>query len=266
MTQKRSLQRLVETAVLLGTATVLSLIRVVDLPFGGSVTACSALPILLIAYRYGTRWGLFGAFVFSLLQLVTGMNALSYCPSFAAVVAVILLDYCLAFTALGFGGVFRRGRSQGRALVYGTVLTFSIRYVCHVIAGCTVWVGLSIPTEAALLYSLAYNATYLVPETLVTVVGAWYLSAAVDFGGERPTRPRPVESTRRGIPLTAKTALAVSGIADVILVFSGWQDAETGGLSLTGLLNAPWIAVAAVTAAGIALAVLLTVLSRRKSR
>lgn len=70
----------------------------------------------------------------------------------------------------------------------GAVLCGVLRYICHVISGCTVWAGLSIPTQAALLYSLAYNATYMVPETLVTVLGAWYLSRVLDVRGDRPTR------------------------------------------------------------------------------
>ena len=53
---------------MLAFATVLSLIKIVDMPFGGSVTACSMLPILIIAYRYGTKWGLFTAFAASLLM------------------------------------------------------------------------------------------------------------------------------------------------------------------------------------------------------
>ena len=47
--------RLTESAIMLAFATVLSLIKIVDMPFGGSVTACSMLPILIIAYRYGTK-------------------------------------------------------------------------------------------------------------------------------------------------------------------------------------------------------------------
>ena len=43
--------------------------KIVDMPFGGSVTACSMLPILIIAYRYGTKWGLFTAFAAVMLHL-----------------------------------------------------------------------------------------------------------------------------------------------------------------------------------------------------
>ena len=58
--------RLTESAIMLAFATVLSLVKIVDLPYGGSITACSMLPILIIAYRYGTGWGLFCADEFPL--------------------------------------------------------------------------------------------------------------------------------------------------------------------------------------------------------
>ena len=76
--QTRKSIRLTESAIMLAFATVLSLVKIVDLPYGGSITACSMLPILLIAYRYGTAWGLFTAAAFSLLQIVTGMSSFTY--------------------------------------------------------------------------------------------------------------------------------------------------------------------------------------------
>ena len=92
MKENSKVLRLVESALLLAIATVLSMIKLLDMPYGGSVTACSALPILLIAYRHGTGWGLFTGLVYSLLQLLLGMNTLSYCTTPLSVVAVILLD------------------------------------------------------------------------------------------------------------------------------------------------------------------------------
>ena len=62
-TQQTKLLRLVESGLMLAVATALSMVKVLDLPYGGSITAFSALPLLLIAYRHGTPWGLFTAFV-----------------------------------------------------------------------------------------------------------------------------------------------------------------------------------------------------------
>ena len=57
-------KRLVTTAMLLAIAVILSLIKVFELPFGGSVTAASMMPVILIAYIYGIKWGIFSAFVY----------------------------------------------------------------------------------------------------------------------------------------------------------------------------------------------------------
>ena len=267
MKQQSSVLRLVEGALLLAVAAVLSMVKLIDLPYGGSVTACSALPVLLIGYRHGTKFGLFAAFVYSLLQLLLGMSTLSYFSTPLSIVAIILLDYVLAFMVLGLGGVFRReGRPQGQALVSAALLVCALRYVCHVISGCTVWAGLSSPTEAALLYSLAYNATYMLPETLVTALGAWYLSRALDVGGERLSRVRTQGVSGRAFALSlgAKGALAVTAVVDVVLIFRHLQDAETGDFVITGLANVDWLTVSIVTAAGALVFGVLTLLAKKK--
>lgn len=56
--QKNKTRRLIETAVMLALATVLSVLKIAELPYGGSVTFASMLPLAIIAYRYGAGWGL----------------------------------------------------------------------------------------------------------------------------------------------------------------------------------------------------------------
>lgn len=264
MKENSKVLRLVESALLLAIATVLSMIKLLDMPYGGSVTACSALPILLIAYRYGTGWGLFTGLVYSLLQLLLGMNTLSYCTTALSVVAVIVLDYVLAFAVYGLGGIFRKeGRSQGQALILGALLVQGVRFLCHVISGCTVWAGLSIPTNAALVYSIGYNATYMLPEMLVTVLGAWYFSRAVDVGGQRPARA--VSSSENPVlgvlyPLT----LAATLVTDILLIFAHLQNAEDGSFTFAGLSEVNWIAVSVVTAVGLLLTLVLFLLGRKR--
>ena len=250
---------------LLALAAVLSLVKVLDLPYGGSVTACSALPLLLIGYRHGAGYGLFAGAVYALIQLLLGMNNLSYFTTPLSIVAVILLDYLLAFAVLGLGGVFRRGRPQGKALVMGALLTGVLRYTLHVIAGCTVWAGLSIPDSAALLYSLAYNATYMVPEIIVTVLGAWYFSRAVDIQGARPARVTVAAGKKRSVwSLLAAGTAVVALITDVLLVFRHLQDGETGDFIIRGLADVNWTAVIVVTAVGALLTVSLELIYRKK--
>ena len=264
--KQQKMLRLVESGLLLAVAVVLSMVKVLDLPYGGSITAFSALPILLIAYRHGTVWGLFSAFAYALMQLALGAGALSYATSPAAVVAIILLDYLLAFAVLGLGGIFRRKcHSQKTALVLGAIFTGGLRYALHVIAGCTVWAGLSIPTEAALVYSLAYNATYMIPETVVTALGAWYLSRAVDLREQTPTRAKnaPTKPAAFWTSLAGNGALLVAAVWDTVLVFAPLQDPETGDFVITNLNLVDWPAATVVTATAVVLWVVSRLLRKK---
>ncbi len=265
--QKNKSVRLTESAIMLAFATVLSLVKIVDLPYGGSITACSMLPILIIAYRYGTSWGLFTAAAFSLLQLVTGMNSVLYGTTPGAVAAIVLLDYIIAFLVLGLGGIFRRViKSQSAALVAGGLLACVLRYICHVISGCTVWAGLSIPTQDALLYSFAYNATYMVPETIILLVGAVCVSRVLDFRGEGITRVQP--QAKRPDPAVFLSGVGIAILVaaaafDVASIFPALQNAETGDFDITGIQTVAWLPVVLVTVAGAALFAVLTLLARR---
>ncbi len=260
----KSVIRLVESGLLLSLAAVLSIVKLLDLPYGGSITACSMLPVILIGYRHGIKYGIFAATAYALIQLLLGTSTLSYVTTPLSIAAVIVLDYLLAFMVLGLGGIFRRGRSQGQALVLGALLTGALRYLCHVIAGCTVWAGLSIPDSAALVYSLAYNATYMLPEVLVTALGGWYLSRAVDLSGERPAR---VTAARGNVwSLVSAGAIAASAVTDIVLVFRHLQDAESGDFVITGLVNVDWLTVAIVTVAGAAVAVLAALIGKRRAQ
>ena len=148
---------LTESGIMLACATILSMIEIVRLPYGGSVTLFSMLPVILVAYRRGTLWGLFTAFAFSLLQMLLGLNNLSYGTSAGAVAAIILLDYVVAFTVLGLGGLFRFMKSQSAGLALGTLLVCVFRYLAHVVVGFTVWRDISIPAAQAVVYSFIYN-------------------------------------------------------------------------------------------------------------
>ena len=88
---------LTESAIMIALSTVLSILKIAEMPYGGSVTVASALPIIIIAYRYGLKTGLFAGTVHAALQLVLGLSALSYATSWQSVVAIIMLDYIVAF-------------------------------------------------------------------------------------------------------------------------------------------------------------------------
>lgn len=164
-------RRLTESAVMIALATVLSMVQVYSLPNGGSITACSMVPLVLIAMRYDLKWSLFVGFVHSVLQLFLGLGAVRGL-TLGTTVAVVLLDYTFAFTVLGLSGVFKnRIKNQAIAAAAGGALGCLLRFACHFLSGWLIWAVLW-PPEGMLpaVYSLTYNGSYMLPEAIITAV------------------------------------------------------------------------------------------------
>lgn len=258
-------RKLIECALLVAMAAVLSFVKLVDLPYGGSVTAASMLPILIIAYRHGIGYGLGSGLVFAIIQQFMGLNNLSYVTGWQSVIAVILLDYILAFAVLGFGGIFKgKLKHSGAELALGALLTCLVRYGFHVVAGATVWAGLSIPDSAALGYSFIYNATYMIPETIVLIIAGYYLASVMDFEKDIPVR----KAKEKGGVLQIISGLILSAalIFDTVAVFSVLQDGETGEFCMPNIVNAPWLIIAVVSISCVLASVILIVVSRLRNK
>lgn len=172
-----STQRLVEGAVMVALSAVLSYIRVFHLPWGGSVTLLSMLPIMLYSIKHGVTSGLFAAFVFSLIQLgqgaVDGLFGWGLTP--VMLIACILLDYVLPFTLLGLAGTLRRYGMIG--WICGTAGAIVLRFLCHFLSGVVIWHSAGqlwegFVTDNEWLYSLCYNGAYMLPELIFTMAGA----------------------------------------------------------------------------------------------
>ena len=255
-------RKLVESAVMIALATVLSLLKLADLPYGGSVTLASMLPIALIAYRNGLGWGLGTGLAYGVIQQLLGLKTLTYVTGAGSVIAVILLDYLLAFAVMGFAGVFRRtGLSQATSLTAGVAFSCVLRYICHVISGATVWAGLSIPTTAALGYSFVYNATYMIPETIVTALAAFYIASLLDF---REVQIRRITREKFGVGgylLLAGSLLMLAGaVYDIVALFSHMQDPDSGTFNITLIgTSGIWLPVVIVTVAVVAVFTVLLV-------
>ena len=164
--------RLVESAILLALSTVLSLVKVYEMPLGGSVTLCSMLPVLLLGYKYGVKWGLLTGFTYGVIQLLLDVaKALSWGLTPTALAASFVFDYLLAFLCLGLAGMF--GKSFPR-FVAGISAAVLLRFAMHVISGVTAYASWLPPEWQGhlFLYSLAYNGSYLLPDfALCLVVG-----------------------------------------------------------------------------------------------
>ena len=266
--KKTNIRALTESSIMIALSIVFGFVKLIDMPYGGSVTLASMLPIIIIAYRHGTGWGMGAALASSLVQLITGIGYFSYFTTWQSIVALILFDYIFAFAVFGLGGIFRNKLSQGAALSLGALLASTVRYTCHVISGATVWAGLSIPSGAALAYSFGYNATYMIPETIILTLAALYLGQLIDFKREIPTRIKSEEIDRAGaIAISIAGLDALSAVAaDLALIFPKLQNANDGSFDITGLNDVSWGIVLAVTlCAACAVALVIIIPKIRKN-
>lgn len=166
-----NVKRLVLTSILLALGSALSLVKIWQMPLGGSITLLSMLPIALISIEYGIGWGLTSAFTYSLIQMALDLPAvLSWGLSPTAVFGTVALDYILAFTALGLAGLFRRKKVLG--ICIGVFIALCLRFICHVISG-TIIFDIWMPDgwSSPLWYSICYNGAFMLPETIITIIG-----------------------------------------------------------------------------------------------
>lgn len=153
-------KQLVFSAMAMALAMVTSMIKLVDMPMGGSVTLLSMLFITLIGYLFGLRTGLTGAIAYGVLQLVVEPYIISIPQMFT--------DYIFAFGALGLSGVFY-GKKNG--LVKGYLLGVLGRYFFTFLSGMIFFGSYAADYHmSAPVYSLVYNGSYLGMEALITVV------------------------------------------------------------------------------------------------
>jgi len=213
---KTNTKQLVVSALMIAIGTVLSMLKLFELPFGGTVTVASMVPVVLLGYIYGTRWGLFSAFIYSVLQLVlgvaTGIVSTMFLPgeeqmALWMALSICILDYILAYVVLGFGGLFKgKLKSAGLEISLGAILSVFLRLVMHTISGfifygawaewffsgeggladisflsgfCT-WVMENMQGKMlSFFYSLIYNAAYMLPELIITAIVAPVIYKAI---------------------------------------------------------------------------------------
>lgn len=161
---------LVESALMIAVATVLNeFTKFIPMPFGGGVTVCSMLPLVVMSFRWGWGKGLLTAGAFSLLQMVFGMDNVMYATGAGMAAGIVLLDYIVPYTVIGLAGAFK-GKRLELSYVIGIVVTFSLRLVCHFITGWWIWDALW-PNEFGMLapvYSIAYNGSYMLGEMVLS--------------------------------------------------------------------------------------------------
>ena len=185
--------KLVLSALMIAISMVLSLFEFRGMwAFGGGVTFCSMLPLVILVWVYGTGWGVLAAFVYALLQMVLGIQNVLYGNTVVMMFLIALLDYILAFSSIGLAAVFR-GKFRNRLFEIGcgTVLALFLRFLCHFFSGWAIWEALW-PNElgmASPVYSLVYNGSYMLPEIVITTVVALILEKMLHFSRWSESQP-----------------------------------------------------------------------------
>ena len=188
-------KRLALSGILLAMSVVLSFIKVFEWPFGGSITACSMLPISIIGYTYGVKWGLLCGTVYGILQAITGATMSSAFAGMGAgsVIVIIAIDYLFAFSVTGLSGILK-GKIKNHTIAFtiGTAIAVFIRYIAHVASGYIFYKSYAdwffgeimvndfsaslmktcSPNVLGFIYSAIYNAAYMLPELLLTATAA----------------------------------------------------------------------------------------------
>ena len=201
---------LVLAGVMIAMGTALGFVKPFELPYGGAITLCSMLPVMFFSYRCGLKWGLSAGLVFSVLQLLFGLDALKGISAMM-VVGSIFLDYSLAFTVLGLAGMFRgKIKNDAAAFTLGSFVSMMLRYFCSFLSGWVLWasfnetadmqgfiatffpaLGNLSGTALAVVYSLVYNGSYMIPEIILTCVVGFLL---VQFAGKQILDKAPEKS------------------------------------------------------------------------
>lgn len=153
---RQALQRLVELGIAIALVVVLSNVRIYKLPQGGSITAGSMVPIFYVALRWGVKWGIIAG-------ILAGVVNYIFEPFFVHPLQV-LLDYPIAFGALGLAGLFPRRP------VVGIVVGGAGRWLAHFVSGVVYFAEYAPKGTSPAVYSAVYNGSYMLPEVVISVI------------------------------------------------------------------------------------------------
>lgn len=154
MSNKLDTKSLAEIAISVALSYVLNLIIIYHLPQGGSITLGSMVPILLLALRRGPYIGVFAGTVFGLVQLALG--------GYWFTLAQVIIDYPIAFAALGLAGFFKKYP------MIGVTIGVAVRFIAHFLSGVIFFGEYAPPELGPYLYSAIYNGSYLIPELIIS--------------------------------------------------------------------------------------------------
>ncbi|MEG1994208.1 MAG: energy-coupled thiamine transporter ThiT [Oscillospiraceae bacterium] len=170
--QKSTTSILVEAGLMVAMAIILNeFVSFHFWPNGGSVSLGGMVPILLLSYRHGTKWGLLGGFAFSIINFILGIKYLNGLTTLIFIGSVVL-DYVLPFGILGLAGMFKNKLgNKSKEIVLGSSVVILIRYISHLLSGYILWGDIAGEgVWGAIVYTFTYNSSYMIPEWIISVV------------------------------------------------------------------------------------------------
>ncbi len=163
-------QVVTEVGVTVALAAVLSIIRVFRMPQGGSISL-EMVPIFYVALRRGAGTGVLAGLVLGMVKLVL--------EPYVVHPLQFLMDYPLAFAALGLAGLFPR------LPLVGVVVGGAGRFLMHLLSGVIFFASYAPEGSNVWAYSATYNATYMVPEVAIAMIVMVFLGVGFARGGRR---------------------------------------------------------------------------------
>ena len=167
---KKQLYSLCECGILVAAAVVISFLQIPWFWANGGSISFVAVPLVLIGYRHGVSWGFGACMAYGLVDCIVG-GGLGW-----GIISV-LLDYVLAYGAMGVAGLFRKKGLL--SLELGVLFGSLARFAVHFIAGVTAWriavgdtteiFGMTFGADASAVYSLLYNGSYMLPNLLLSL-------------------------------------------------------------------------------------------------
>ncbi len=155
-TSQSHVKILAEMVMMIALATILYFTRIYTFPQGGSVTLGSMIPLMLLSLRRGAKIGISAGVIYGLIIL--------YLEPFVYNPFQVLLDYPLAFGALGLTGLFRR------LPIIGVAIAMLGRFVCHFLSGVIFFASFAPPEMSPIVYSALYNGSYLGVEFVISAI------------------------------------------------------------------------------------------------
>jgi putative proton-coupled thiamine transporter YuaJ len=154
-----SIKIITRSAISIALGFLLSMIKLFNLPFGGSATLCSMLFIALPGYMFGCEIGIIAGIISGIINFI-------FAPVFLHPIQ-FFLDYILAFASLGFAGIFN---GQKNSLLKGYIFCVFLRFICAFISGIVFFKTYAPENLPVILYSFIYNFSYIAVEACISII------------------------------------------------------------------------------------------------